>query len=147
MHISIKPTSKKSNVSVSAGRSRHEVVTSKQDRAKLKAEYDKAMAKIVPSAVKAGTTKKWAEDYVSDWYEQVVEEVQYGGGTIPNAIKAIRGLTVKDCVADFKLSLETAKKVKEKTETATSVKQAIIRKLGLTAAEFKVFCEIVRNEK
>ena len=72
------------------------------------------MAKIVPSAVKAGTTKKWAEDYVSDLYEQVVEKVQYGGGTIPNAIKAIRGLTVKDCVADFKLSLETAKKVKEK---------------------------------
>lgn len=152
MQISIASTTPKTDegVVVAAGRGRgkySEAKVTNADRAKLKAEMEKILKRLVPSAVKAGVTEKWAKSYVMDWYAEQRDGLNENFISIQEALKALQGLTIKDCVADFKSNMALAKKTKEKAESESYVRALVIKKLGLTASEFKTFCKIVRDEK
>lgn len=143
-------TNKTEGVALSAGRGRGRYSDAKvtnADRAKLKAEMEKLLKRIVPSAVKAGVTEKWAKSYVTEWYAEQRDGLNDQFISIQEALKALQGLTIRDCVAEFKNEMALAKKTKEKADAKSTVRALVLKKLDLTAAEFKVFCQIVRDEK
>ena len=119
----------------------------KAAKAQLKTIYQDKLAKIVPAAKAKGVPEKWSKNWITEFHKELVDAIE-GGRSAEKAIMAdMRGLTLKGCLADFNNELEQGAKAKKEVEMKSTVRATILKKLGLTAEEFKVLCKIIREEK
>lgn len=129
----------------------------KNGLAKLKAVYDRLLPKAMKEATDNGVQKQWAKDYFNGWYKECQAQIEdmlddKGPAAIQDAIADLRsGMTNGSVVTDFgthsnQEGIDRVKKSGEVLFKTPANKIAILKKLGLTGAEFHAFCLMVKEQ-